>query len=131
MNRRLPCRGTVPASVHRRRGRPHPAVRGAGVVAVCGPGAGGDLTMEGDIAGRHSLTGGSGLLGLLVTGRVGGLQGSSLWVADLAFCRLLAMGCDGLERMSCGLCADCCPVRGQTWLMPDRSGPERTSVTPG
>ncbi|GAB2815509.1 hypothetical protein GCM10027073_54090 [Streptomyces chlorus] len=131
MSRRLPCGGTVSslsAVAEDDRTRPSGAPgwwRSAGRVRA------GDLAMGGDIAGRYNLTGGSGLLGLLVTGRVGGLQGSSLGVADLAFCRLLAMGCDGLERMSCGLCADCCPVRGQTWLMPDRSGPERTSVTPG
>lgn len=50
---------------------------------------------------------GSGLLGLLVMGRVGDLRGSSLWAADLAFWRLMAMGCGGLEWVSCGLCADC------------------------
>jgi hypothetical protein len=48
----------------------------------------------------------SGLLGLLVTGQVGDLRGTFLWGADLAFWRLVAMGCDGLERVSCGLCAD-------------------------
>lgn len=50
----------------------------------------------------------SGLLGLLVMGRVGDLRGSFLRVADLAFCCWLAMECDGLDRVSCGLRADCC-----------------------
>ena len=39
-------------------------------------------------------------------GRVGDLRGCFLWGADLAFWRLVAMGCDGLEWVSCGLCAD-------------------------
>ncbi|GGT39228.1 hypothetical protein GCM10014713_36110 [Streptomyces purpureus] len=38
--------------------------------------------------------------------RVGDLRGSFLRVTDLVFWRLVAMGCDGLERVSCGLCAD-------------------------
>lgn len=65
------------------------------------------------LPGRGRRSRRSGLLGLLVMGRVGDLRGSSLWGADLAFCCWLAMGYDGPDRVFCGLCADSFRLRAR------------------